>query len=100
MILLENQKTGHAKVSDVINLANHHYLYLIFDLLDFEIPLLSCFPSFKFKLNFSACCSLRNSSSNWEKNPVHQTQYFKLENVKNQVQIDTGIGCLLGPPEQ
>ena len=24
------------------------------------------------------------------KNPVHQTRYFKLENFKNQVQIDRG----------
>ena len=26
--------------------------------------------------------------SNWEKNPVHQTGYFKLENWENPVQID------------
>ena len=26
-----------------------------------------------------------------KKNPVHQTQYFKQENVKNQVQIDKGV---------
>jgi hypothetical protein len=38
--------------------------------------------------------------SNWEKNPVHQTRYFKLENWKNPVQIDRGIAlhckCLQG----
>ena len=27
------------------------------------------------------------------KNPVHQTQYFKLENYKNQVQIDGRCEC-------
>ena len=32
------------------------------------------------------------SSSNLGKNPVHQTRYFKLENCKNQVQIDRGHG--------
>ena len=30
--------------------------------------------------------------SNWEKNQVHQTRYFKLEFCKNQVQIDRGKG--------
>ena len=33
------------------------------------------------------------SSSNWEKNPVHQTWYFKLENCKNQVEIDRRSRC-------
>ena len=28
--------------------------------------------------------------SNWEKNPVRQTRYFKMENWKNLVQIDRG----------
>ena len=27
------------------------------------------------------------------KNPVHQTQNFELENVKNQEQIDRGLVC-------
>ena len=31
-----------------------------------------------------------------EKNQVHQTRYFKLENVKNQVQIDMGSGSQMG----
>jgi hypothetical protein len=30
--------------------------------------------------------------SNWGKNPVHKTKYFKLENWKNPVQIDRGKG--------
>ena len=29
-----------------------------------------------------------------KKNPVYQTRNFKLENVKNQVQIDRGLGKL------
>jgi hypothetical protein len=41
---------------------------------------------------FTACVACKKSSSNLEKNPVHQTQNFKLENVKNQVQIDRGYG--------
>ena len=32
--------------------------------------------------------------SNWEKNPVHHTRYFKLENGKNPVQIDRGYYVL------
>jgi hypothetical protein len=30
--------------------------------------------------------------SNWKKNPVHQTRYFKLENWKIPVQIGRGNG--------
>ena len=30
--------------------------------------------------------------SSWEKKTVHQTRYSKLENWKNPVQIDRGIG--------
>ena len=41
---------------------------------------------------FYVCCSLQTSSLKLNKNPVHQTGYFKLENCKNQVQIDRGSG--------
>ena len=46
------------------------YLHLIFDIL---------------------CVACKNPVQTWKKNPVHQTWYFKLENVKNQVQIDREI---------
>ena len=36
----------------------------------------------------------------WEKNPLHQTQYFKLENWKNPVQIDRGSVTLLLKPKK
>ena len=53
----------------------------IFSVLDFW--------SFKFdQMDFYCLCSLQKFSSNKEKYPAHQTQNFKLENVKNQVQID------------
>ena len=29
-------------------------------------------------------------SSNWGKNPVYETQYLKVDNCKNKVQIDCG----------
>ena len=41
-----------------------------------------------FKLEF---CRLQQTVQNWEKNPVHQTLYSKLENCKNQVQINSGV---------
>ena len=41
-----------------------------------------------FKLEFYRLQQAEKSSSNYEKNPVNQTRYFKLENCKNQVQID------------
>ena len=44
-----------------------------------------------FKLEFYRLQQAEKSSSNWEKNPVYQTGYLKLENCKNQVQIDRGI---------
>ena len=41
-----------------------------------------------FKVRFYKLQQAETSSSTWGKNPVHQTGYFKLENCKNQVQID------------
>ena len=35
------------------------------------------------------------SSLNRKKNPDHQIGYLRLENVKNQVRIDRGIGCFI-----
>ena len=44
-----------------------------------------------FKLEFYWLQQAEKSSSNLEKNPFHQTWYFKLVNCKNQVQIDRRI---------
>ena len=44
-----------------------------------------------FKLVFYRLQQAGKSCSNLEKNPVHQTKHFKLENSKNQVQIDMRI---------
>ena len=44
-----------------------------------------------FKLEFHRLQQVEKSSSNWKK-IAHQTQYFKLENCKNQVQIDRRYG--------
>ena len=48
-----------------------------------------------YKLDCYCLCSLQKSSSNYEKNPVHQTGNFTLENLKNPVQIDRGSGPYL-----
>ena len=45
-----------------------------------------------FKLEFYTLQQKRKSNSNYEKNPVHQTPYFKLVNWKIPVQMDRGIG--------
>ena len=47
-----------------------------------------------FKLEFYRLWQAEKSSSNYGKNPVDQTRYFKLEICKNQVQINKGIGHL------
>ena len=47
-----------------------------------------------FKLEFYRQ-QIEKSRSNLKKNPVHQTRYFKLQNCKNQVQIDRGTVPLL-----
>ena len=49
----------------------------------------------QFELDFSACCSLIKVLDK----QVHQSRYFKLENVKYQVQIDRRIElkCYLTP---
>ena len=52
--------------------------------------------NYKFdELDFYCLCNLQKSSSNLEKNLVHQTRDFKLENIKNQVQIDKENASLL-----
>ena len=43
-----------------------------------------------FKLEFYKLHLAEKSSSNLERNSVHQTRYFNLENCKNKVQIDRG----------
>ena len=45
-----------------------------------------------FKLGFYRLKHAKNSSSNWKKNPVHQTGYFKLENYTNQEEIEVHRG--------
>ena len=44
-----------------------------------------------FKLEFYRLQQAEKFSSNREKNPVHQTGYFKLKGSKNQVKKDKGI---------
>ena len=50
-----------------------------------------------FKLGFYRLQQAEKCSSNWEKNPFHQTGYFKLENCKNQSQIDRRNDVLVDP---
>ena len=62
---------------------------LIFDILQFEILIefdeLDFFPSLYWIF----------AGYTGSKNPVHLTRYFKLDNVKNQVQIDRRMGNLI-----
>ena len=65
---------------------------MTFAILPFEILSLMIF--FKFELDFSACCSLQNSSLKETKNQVCQTRYFKLKNCKNWVHKDRRNGFI------
>ena len=53
------------------------YLHSIFAILHFEISSLMSFISSLFQTG-------RKIQFKLEKNPVHQTRYFKMENCKNQ----------------
>ena len=67
------------------------YLYLIFTIFEFEIiPVWWTWFLVYFKLEFYRLQWTEKCSSNKEKNAIHQTWYFKVENCKNQVQIDKG----------
>ena len=57
------------------------YLHSIFAIFQFEM---SSLMSLIFSLFQTWILQAEKSSSNWEKNPVHQTGYFKLENCKNK----------------
>ena len=50
---------------------------------------------FILNLNVTSYSRQENPVQTWEKNPVHQTWFFKLENSKNQVKIDRKFGCHL-----
>ena len=59
---------------------------LVFAILQFEISSLMnlIFILFQTWILQATAEQAEKSSSNWEKNSVHQTGYFKLENCKNQ----------------
>ena len=59
------------------------YLHSIFAILQFELLSFSLFQTWILQ-----AAADRKIQFKLEKNPVHQTQYFKLENCKNRVQID------------
>ena len=84
------------------------HLYLIFEISSLKNPVRRTGFFVYFELDFYCLCSLQKSSSKWgksivlyfrptifdsqPKNQVQQTRNFKLENVKNQVQIHRGTG--------
>ena len=61
------------------------YMHLIFDILHFEILRLMNWIFFPVWTGFFSACVVF-------KNPVHQTRYLKIENVKYLVQIDRRMG--------
>ena len=66
------------------------YLHLIFDILQFEISSLMNWIFFLVWTGFLQATQAVKIQLKLGKNPIHQTRNFKLENVKNQVQIDRG----------
>jgi hypothetical protein len=66
------------------------YLHLIFDIIEFEVSSL---------MNWicAGYTGSKNPVLTRKKNPVYQTGNFKLENVKNQVQIDRGLKVSKSP---
>ena len=71
----------HTPYLSALDFCNSPVLNIQFD----ELDLLSIS-----NLNFTDYSRQKNSVQTGKKNPVHQTQYFRLENCKNQVQIDGG----------
>ena len=66
------------------------YLHLIFAILQFEISSLMIFIFGLFQIWILEATADRKIQFKLEKTPVHQTEFFKLENCKKQVQIDRG----------
>ena len=71
------------------------YLHLIFVILQFELSssMIWIFTVHISNMNFTNCSRQKIPVQTRKKHPVHQTQYFKLEHCKNQVQIDRRNGC-------
>jgi hypothetical protein len=66
------------------------YLDLIFTILQFEISSLMNLSFSLFQTGILQATAGRKIQFQLGKNPVYETRYFKLENCKNQVQIDRG----------
>ena len=70
------------------NLGN--YIFVHFDIT--FLTTLTGFLDFAHLIYQTWILQVEKSTSNLGKNPVHQTQYFKLEDCKNQVQIYRELG--------
>ena len=70
------------------------YLHSIFEILLFEILSLMNLNFSRFKTWILRTTSGRKIHYQLGKKSSYETRYFKLENCKNQVQIDRGIGYL------
>ena len=68
------------------------YLHLIFDILQFEISSLMNWIFFLVWTGFLQATQAVKIQFKLGKKSTLSTQNFKLENVKNQVQIDRGLG--------
>ena len=85
----------HKKVSKYLVLRDNFRVTKKFLITNSTVSSLMNWIFSQFELDFSAYCSLQNSSFNKTKNPVHQTRYFKLENFKNAVPILKVAQCIL-----
>ena len=65
------------------------YLHSIFAILHFEISHLMNLMFSLFQTGILQATAGQKIQLKQGKNPVHQTRYFKLENCKNQVKIDS-----------
>ena len=78
-----------AKINSILKIVSHCLqVYHWFDSLlwNFKFDQPDFFPSLNWI--FTACVAFKNPVQTKKKIKVYQTGYFKLENVKNQVQID------------
>ena len=64
------------------------HLHLIFEKLSWRNQVRQTWFLFYFKIEFCRLQQAEKTQLKLGKNPVHQTGYFKLNNYKNQVQID------------